>query len=85
MSHNIMSVDDANRLGLELKKVCLIDFELGCSSKNRLLGEAQAILNIDRFMSKERILVISMKQESGLPILIMGRTWLREHNLQILG
>lgn len=56
---------------------------MGNSLKSRLLVEVPNILDIKRLMSEAKILLFSMKEESSLPIPIVGRPWLKDHNPQI--
>lgn len=82
-SHSFMSVHGAKRLNLELKDVKDVEVELGDTSKTKILGKAHTILNVNVFLSEEQILVINMKEDSDVPELILGRTWLQDHNPNI--
>lgn len=79
-SHNFMSVDNARQLGIMVKKLQDIEVELGDSSKTAVVGDVEASLNIRGFITQKKILLIQMKETEGVPVLILGRPWLKEHN-----
>lgn len=82
-SHNFISEEHAQKLKLNIRNTDNMEVELGDSSKANVLGEARAVLNMKGCLNEERMLVIKMKENSTVPTLILGRSWLQQHNPQI--
>lgn len=87
-SHIFMSDTAARQCGLTSRTLPEnVEAELGDKSKVAALGIAEANLNIEGVLSNASIYIMPMCAEksskSDSPEIIIGRTWLREHNPDI--
>lgn len=82
-SHNFMAMETAMKFNLVADNTQDVEVELGDGTQRPVTGKLTAVLNINGYLSTESVFLIDMRNEENPPVLILGRSWLKNQNPDI--